>query len=378
MRFYIGSIQVHIHPIFLLVAGLLAFLNTSTPLGALIFGGIILVSVLIHELGHALSALYFGQRAKIDLYGLGGVTHRKGPDLHKWQEFAIVFFGPLFGFSLAIFARVLLKFSSQMPPLLVETLDIVQAVNIFWTIVNLLPILPLDGGHLMRIFFEKIFGYRGLRISLFISLILAAGIGVLAFVSGIFLAGAIFLMFAFDNFRSFQALSGSTELDRDETLQSLIKKGMLAKEEGDDDEAIAAFNTIREKTKSGLLFQEATEVLSSLVLKKGDPQQALSLLKEIGALSPEGLKNAMEANFQLGQFRDAIEHATKLYQLYPSPEIAFFLARSHARLKSADAAIGWIQRAVNDGLKDPEKALLGHDFDEIRSSAPFQELFNPE
>ncbi len=38
-----------------------------------------------------------------------------------------------------------------------------QVANLFWTIVNLLPVLPLDGGQLLRIVLEAAFGVKDLR-----------------------------------------------------------------------------------------------------------------------------------------------------------------------------------------------------------------------
>jgi hypothetical protein len=54
-------------------------------------------------------------------------------------------------------------------------------INIFWGLVNLLPIFPLDGGQIARELFEMASGTDGLRLSLWLSVIAAAVIGVLAF-----------------------------------------------------------------------------------------------------------------------------------------------------------------------------------------------------
>lgn len=57
-------------------------------------------------------------------------------------------------------------------------------VNIWWGFVNLLPIWPLDGGHIARGFFERRYGREGLRRSLKVSAITAAITAILALTSG--------------------------------------------------------------------------------------------------------------------------------------------------------------------------------------------------
>ncbi len=55
-------------------------------------------------------------------------------------------------------------------------------INIYWGLVNLLPIWPLDGGHVCREFCQAYRGREGMRLSVKISLFTAAGLAVLAFI----------------------------------------------------------------------------------------------------------------------------------------------------------------------------------------------------
>jgi stage IV sporulation protein FB len=56
-------------------------------------------------------------------------------------------------------------------------------VNIYWGLMNVLPIYPLDGGHVSRALFETRDPVRGKRRSLFLSAIVAATIAVLGLVT---------------------------------------------------------------------------------------------------------------------------------------------------------------------------------------------------
>ncbi len=52
-------------------------------LGMLIWVAIIFISVLFHEMGHALTAACFGQSPQIELVALGGITHYNGREGQK-------------------------------------------------------------------------------------------------------------------------------------------------------------------------------------------------------------------------------------------------------------------------------------------------------
>ena len=91
-----GRIPLAIHPFFWLFAAVIGWINSGTFLGMFIWVGIIFVSVLFHEFGHALTAVIFKQKARIQLVALGGVTMYDGPKLNAWKQFIITFNGPLF------------------------------------------------------------------------------------------------------------------------------------------------------------------------------------------------------------------------------------------------------------------------------------------
>src|SRR5271155_1717567 len=103
-----GTIPIRIHPIFWLMGLLLGWLISQSLIGMFIWLGIIFISVLVHEFGHALAALAFGQSSHIDLIAFGGLTTRQGGKLKLWQEFVVVASGPLAGLCLC-FAAYWLK-----------------------------------------------------------------------------------------------------------------------------------------------------------------------------------------------------------------------------------------------------------------------------
>ena len=73
-----GSIPIAIHPYFWIFSALVGWLYGQNFWGMLIWIGIIFVSVLVHEFGHALMAVAFKQKAKIQLAAFGGLTSYDG------------------------------------------------------------------------------------------------------------------------------------------------------------------------------------------------------------------------------------------------------------------------------------------------------------
>src|SRR5690606_39202292 len=64
---------------------------------------IVFVSVLVHELGHALASRAFGYQPTITLAWLGGHTHPNAPGPIPWdRDLLLTLAGPLFGLLLGL------------------------------------------------------------------------------------------------------------------------------------------------------------------------------------------------------------------------------------------------------------------------------------
>jgi hypothetical protein len=98
MRFRILGFPVHVHPFFFLVAALVGGMQNDLTL-ILVWVAIVFVSVLAHELGHALVARVHGQQPSIMLYAMGGLTSFQPlRRLTHGQSIAISLAGPGAGF----------------------------------------------------------------------------------------------------------------------------------------------------------------------------------------------------------------------------------------------------------------------------------------
>jgi len=234
LRFSIAGIPVRVHPLFWLIALLLGASGDLIQLPIWVF--VVFVSILIHEFGHALAMRRYGQPSRIILHFAGGLTV---PEPVSWgsrwanvalrpnQEIFISLAGPGAGFVLAALAAVsatilggsiITNWLFGVIPLPVAVLmpiggrimslfvTMLLWVNVFWGLINLLPVYPLDGGNVSRYLLLQADPINGVRKSLWISVI----VGGLVAVAGLLVLRSIYmaLLFGLLAFQSYQSLQG--------------------------------------------------------------------------------------------------------------------------------------------------------------------------
>jgi hypothetical protein len=145
---------VHLDLSFLIVIGLLGFHPGVTVQRMLLWLVIAPLSILVHELGHAVLARAAGARASIALVGFGGLTRfTTARPLSRGWSLAISLAGPLVGLAVGalLFAVALVVGPTLTPggPAAVA-LQLGIFTSVAWSVLNLLPVLPLDGGQVLR------------------------------------------------------------------------------------------------------------------------------------------------------------------------------------------------------------------------------------
>lgn len=372
-----NRIPIRIHSVFWILAFGIGYLNSGGDLAKMfVWVAIILVSVLFHEFGHALTALAFGQKSTIELVALGGVTRRRGGNLSLWKEFLIVLNGPLCSLILAYLAAFVFGLTSpKANPLWIYALDVTSKVNIFWTILNLLPVQPLDGGHLLRIVFEAIFGLRGVKIAYFLSIVFSVTIAVLSFAGGELFIGAFFLMFTFESYRLWQASLSVTTKDTDMVTQIMFKEAEKDLRSGNSQAGMNKLREIRQQTQKGVIYLMASQVLSEHLSEEGQYQEAYEILSPLkGKLPPDKLRLLQQLAYRTGDLASTISVGSKAYQASPTYDVALTNALAHAQLGEDRPAVGWLQRALKDGMPNLRAILSKKEFDGIRNSNLFKQL----
>ncbi len=177
IRFSLFGFPVSVHWLFWLMAALLggaADASGPTQLMAVgLFVAVVFVSIVVHELGHAFAMRHFGDRmVEITLYTFGGFA-RGSAWRSRREDILVCAAGPAFGALLALLAWVVLSTIPLGNRWLVFVFVQLLWVNIVWTIFNLLPIYPMDGGRISMALFGTGREDKSLKLSLVCALALA-------------------------------------------------------------------------------------------------------------------------------------------------------------------------------------------------------------
>ncbi|HEY7875312.1 MAG TPA: site-2 protease family protein [Actinomycetota bacterium] len=196
------SFRLFGHPItiglwFLLVAGALGATSPFDVTALGIWLAVATISILWHEFGHALAFRAYGFDSSIELWALGGVTRPAesyDPAERPGRDILISLAGPTAGLLLGIAAHIaLIGIAPSTPPYVRYALEELRWINLGWSLVNLVPMLPLDGGRVMMRVLETTFRGREGAAAYCISGVVALAVAAWGFfeeITAITLAGA--------------------------------------------------------------------------------------------------------------------------------------------------------------------------------------------
>ncbi len=218
-HFRIAGIPVRVEPIFLVISGLwgLRYLDFGLDI-VLVWIACSFVSILVHELGHGFALKLFGQPSVIVLHGFGGVTiSQRRSTLSRAKSIFVSLAGSITALVvLWLPTRTLLAsdwgvrefvdYATTRDLNLWFPLYFLSFQNLWWSIANLLPIRPLDGGNVTA----ELFGIdRARRISIGVAI---AG-AIWAFTHDQSYAAFFALFLAFNNWQEIRAAQGGADVD---------------------------------------------------------------------------------------------------------------------------------------------------------------------
>lgn len=109
----------------------------------------LLVSIVVHELGHSLTARCFGCPTRyIVLSAIGGCATLENIPRKAWQEFLTAAAGPATSFLLAVVMYIASEFCPDQ--FTASSLFVTGIINFTLAAFNLLPGFPMDGGRIFR------------------------------------------------------------------------------------------------------------------------------------------------------------------------------------------------------------------------------------
>jgi len=306
-------------------------LMSARPYLLLVWIGVVFVSVLIHELGHAIAMLRYGLLPDITLHTMGGATAAQGMGrLSRPQRILVAFAGPLAGF---IFGGIVFGVIKAFPIIALEPHEAASSlhwagyeaigyllwVNFAWGAVNLLPVLPLDGGHII----EDALGPKRERTALAISFVVAVGVCIWAVSVSWWFVVVIFGLCAYQTYQRYRALSPApagkprpVAPPAEATLQPEVAERLRQAEEALANDRYDEAGTIAEllltDNPPARVRVQALHVIGWAHLLEDRPDEALRVVKAIkrdGKPDPALLGTALMKKGDATEARNILEAA---------------------------------------------------------------------
>ena len=251
--------------------------------------GALTMSLLVHEFGHALVAKRFRLGPSVLLHGLGGLCRHSEAESDR-HDAMIVAAGPAAGLA---FGLLLIPVAFALPDadpsarnwvywaeVLVRDLLL---LNIGWSLVNLLPIWPLDGGHLFRLGLIQIADpRRAERITHGTAIVLLAIVGLVGY--QFFGGGILLFLVLFGLWQNWQALRGQVRSGayrpQSRAAKEMVVKASEAYTAGDFREAARLCHLIRgEKNVAPKTLRATWAILGPASARLGEFEDALRFLE---------------------------------------------------------------------------------------------------
>ena len=301
----------------------------ATPVTGVAMIICITLSLLIHEFGHALTAKRFRLGPTVLLHGFGGLcAHR--PAERDGQDALIVAAGPGAGLLFGAFVWLATSVGYRLQagwfdarPELMQTLNVLIWINLFWSGVNLLPLWPLDGGQLFRLGLLRLSSAQtARRITHGLGLALAG----LVLIYGLNRGGFFLVILAFLlGLQNYQALHGAIASGPVRRSPRAAKGQLRQAEEaftaGDWSECSRICHRLRmEPTIPPPVLSRVWKLLGICAVRLGQPKDAIDYLGRT-TMDPEVAESWLRALLDTGDLPE-------VEALLRSPEFGKLTSRS--------------------------------------------------
>lgn len=351
----INGVDVRLHISMLLFIPFMMYLfepgNQSEWLVAGMQMGGLLVSILLHELGHAFMSQRLGVKARqIVIWPLGGFTELERGLEKPLDRLLLAAAGPLVNLVLALLLAVLYWLSLAWPEifwnsvgffwseLLFEVLFYLCILNVILVVLNLLPVYLLDGGTIFRSIMEMFFTRKTTdALSMLVGIPFLLGLVVL----GIVTRDVILLMVCVLLALGVATLNPRSQRWLNLGLTFLLRRGSYYQMTGDLDQAVSEFTRELQKNPRAI-----AQLIGRAMVYIALEENALALADVLAVLEIEP------------QHLLALELRGELHQINKENELALEFYERVKQIKP-DVAYAYIDcGGVYLNLKQYERALL--------------------
>lgn len=316
----IADIGIFVHWTFSLLILFIIFINYRSGQNAtqivwsVVFILSIFITVVMHELGHALTAKRYHIITKdITLLPIGGLARLEKIPEKPIEELIVAIAGPLVNITLAVITRIFITIPGTSEQLMAELSNGVNANNFFlnfflvnfWlALFNLIPTFPMDGGRILRAILSfRMQRHIATRISARIGQFLALGFILFGFfTSPVLVFIGIFVIIG-------------AQVEADYTKSKFMLKGFKVHDVVMKDyPKIDANATV--KTAVALVLNSQNK--NFLIMEEGIPVGTLNRDQIIMALSKKGeaefIYNVMDRNLIFIDSNSLLENVFELIQ----------------------------------------------------------------
>jgi Zn-dependent protease len=366
--FHLFGFPIHVRPGFLVFLALIVMVN-GTNLGLWI-AGTAAAFTLLHELGHAFAARATGARAEISLDFLAGYASFVPTRLLKpWERAGISVAGP----AVQIIVSVAILLAMGVHPIDPRGYGAsAAAVAIWWTgpvmgALNLIPVLPLDGGHIVLAGLDRLIPKRSKTVMLWFSVALTGSFAVWVMLNPTFRGLSFFVIFPL--LVQLQMLFGgrSTGAGDDRPRAAAAAGEAHAWATGDVGQIPAGLVPSPWLRAHQQLGHGQPDVARQVLLadfsethapdwwppETAPPEQLRSLVALLPRPLPTGRVYSEHALatilLRIGEFDDAARYAAASFDKVRAPAMAITVARAAGGAGDPATAVGWLHAALQAG-----------------------------
>lgn len=356
--------------------------------------GSIAVFTLLHEFGHALAARSSGAQAEISLDFLAGYTsYRPTRPLSLGRRAFISAAGP--GIHISVSVAVLIGMGVN--PFSIDSVTDTSATAAIWWAgpaigaMNLIPVLPLDGGHIVLTGVEAVAGRRALRAMAIASMAITAGGTVLMFAVG---RGGFGIFIAFLLISQWQILqSTGSKTGRSATPNRALDAETRAWQTGqpgvlEPGQRLSPWYAAHRRLIAGDVDGAAraiTDDLASTTPTRWAPPRGATgaqlraivdvLPHELPVGNPQSARVAVDVMLAVGEHARAGDLAAAAFGEHRTSPLAVAVARAAAATGDEPNAIAWLRAAEGAARNEPEGylGLLGQSIDQAPEFAQLRD-----
>ena len=232
IEFRLLGIPIRIHLWFWLMALWLWSLSPEEGwLGLIVWVAVVFQGIIMHELGHALAGRAFGKSPRIELVALGGLTWWEQQEpLGPGRNLIVSAAGPAVGIVIGSASLVLADILAVPDPSFARyVFRSVVWVNLGWGLLNLLPIMPLDGGNIVAALFDFVAPSKGRLLASYVSFGVIGLLFALTVALKQYFATILLVLLAFSTYQVFRAERGRSAPGP----LGLVERAFVALERGD-------------------------------------------------------------------------------------------------------------------------------------------------